>query len=245
LPVESTGRIGAVQRQSFADTAYAELLSRITRLQIPPGTSFTEGQIALELGLSKTPVREALTRLRQEGFVVIDHTAGYRASDVTIKDTRDLFALLALLEGEVAWLAAGQTLHTSDLRELEELCEKDYNPANPASADSFLEANTRLHLAISKAAGNQRLAQVLDVIRMQMERLFRIALLLHSRSDGIDHGHRELMEAIVSGDPELARKVAVAHVRTSQRVVIDALVSSDAVTTRPIGLPQIDITSNG
>lgn len=229
-----------MQRPSFSDTAYAELRSRITRLQIPPGTSFTEGQIASELGLSKTPVREALTRLRQEGFVVVDHTAGYRASEVTIKDTRDLFTVLALLEGEVAWLAAGQPLSPSDLLPLEELSRRRYDPADPASADDFLEANTRFHLAIGRAAGNQRLAQLLSVSRVQMERLFRIGLLLNSPSDAVAQDHQELLEAIVSGDPDLARKVAVAHVRTSQRTVIDALVSSDAVATRPIGLPQLD-----
>lgn len=231
--------------QPLSDTAYSELRSRITRLQIPPGTSFTEGQIASELGLSKTPVREALTRLRQEGFVVIDHAAGYRSSDVTIKDTRDLFALRVLLEGEAAWLAAGQALHLSDLRELEELCERSYSPADTASVDRFLEANTRFHLTIGKAAGNHRLAQIFEVSLVQMERLFRIGLLLSSRSDEIVHEHRELLEAIVSGDADQARKVAVAQVRASQRMVIDALVSSDEVTTRPIGLPRLDIVANG
>ena len=231
--------------QSLSAAAYSELRSRITRLQIPPGTSFTEREIASDLGLSKTPVREALSRLRQEDLVIIDPAAGYRSSDVTIKDTWDLFALRVLLEGEAAGQAAGQALHLPCLRQMEELCDRRYSPADAASVDAFLEANTRFHLAIGKAAGNRRLEAILEVVLVQMERLFRIGLMLSSRSDDIVHEHRELLEAIVSGDASRARKVAVAQVRASQKMVIDAMVSSAEITTRPIGLTRLEVARHG
>lgn len=230
---------------SLSDTAYSELRSRITTLEIPPGSSFSEAQIALELGLSKTPVREALTRLRQEGFVTVEPGAGYRAAEVTIKDTRELFALRVLLEGEAAALAASQAVRMADLRQLEELCVSTYAPADTGSVDRFLQANTQFHLMVGRASGSVRLAQLLEVMLVQMERLFRIGLLLSSRAEEIVHEHRALLEAIMAGDGEMARQVAVAQVRASQRMVIDALVSSDEVTTRPIALPRLETLGHG
>lgn len=230
---------------SLSDTVYAELRSRITKLQLPPGSSFTEGQIAAELNLSKTPVREALTRLRQEGFVVVDAGAGYRASEVTIKDTHDLFAMRVLLEGEAAGLAATRAVHRTVLRTLEDLCTSSFSPSDTTSVDRFLQANTSFHLMIGRAAGNQRLTHILEIVLVQMERLFRIGLLLSSRSDEILHEHRDLLQAIMAGDVDLARKTAVAQVRASQRMVIDALISSDEVTMMPIAIPQAEALSDG
>ncbi len=229
--------------ESLSDTVYADLRGRITKLEIPPGSSFTEAQIAAELGLSKTPVREALMRLRHEGFVAMDPSAGYRASEVTIRDTRELFALRVLLEGEAAGLAATQAVRLADLRTLEDLCASTYSPSDTTSVDRFLEANTRFHLMVGQAAGNQRLTHILEIMLVQMERLFRIGLLLSSRAEEIVHEHRDLLEAILAGDADLARRVAVAQVRSSQRMVLDALVSSDEVTMMPITLPHPEADS--
>lgn len=234
-----------IRSERLSDSAYTELRSRITTLQILPGSSFTEGQIAGNLGLSKTPVREALTRLRQDGFVVVDSGGGYRASEVTIRDTHDLFAMRVLLEGEAAGLAATQAVHLADLRTLEDLCASSYSPADTTSVDRFLDANTRFHIMIGQVGGNQRLTHTLEIILVQMERLFRIGLLLSSRSEEIVHEHSDLLRAIVAGDAEVARKVAVAQVRASQRMVIDALVSSDEVTTMPIAVPRLGLVASG
>jgi DNA-binding GntR family transcriptional regulator len=231
--------------ESLSDTVYAHLRSQITRLEIPPGSSFTEGRIAAELGLSKTPVREALTRLRHEGFVTVDTGSGYRAAEVTIKDTRELFSLRVLLEGEAASQAAARSVGLEELRRLEELCSSTYSPADASSVDRFLKANTLFHLMVASASASQRLTQALEIILVQMERLFRIGLLLSSRADEIVHEHRDLLQAILAGDSEQARRVAVDQVRASQRMVVDALVSSDEVTRLPINLPRLKAASDG
>ena len=196
-----------------------------------------EGQLAADLGLSKTPVREALGRLRQDGFVLSDAKSRYRASPVTIKDTRDLFGMRVLLEGEAAALAAGQALGLGDLKALEALQATSYDTSSPESVDAFLEANTRFHVLIGHASGNQRLAAVLELTLIQMERLFRVGLMLSSRADEIVHEHRTLVQAIVAGDPDKARAEAIHQVRSSQQMVIDALVSRDEVLAMPLTIP--------
>jgi len=230
---------------TLAHTAYSTLRQRITSLQIPPGNGFTEGRIAAELGLSKTPVREALTRLRFEGLVMVDQKVGYRASAVTIKGTREFFALRTLLEGEAARLAATQAVEEEQLRALDELCSSSYAPDDAASVDRFLAANTSFHIMIGRAGGNARLTGMLEVMLVEMERLFRIGLLLSSRAEEIVHEHRDLVNAIMAGDEGLARQVAVAQVHASQRMVLDALISSSEVTTTPIGLSSLQESRDG
>ncbi len=214
--------------------AYANLRYRILSLQIPPGSVFSEGSIARDLGLSKTPVRDALMRLKFEGLVSVDAHVGYRATPVTIEDTRKFFAVRSLLEGEAARVAASQAVSEDDLRQLDQLCARSYDPNDPLSVDRFLEANTRFHLMVGHASGNDRLTKLLEVVLPEMERLFRIGLLLSSRADEIVHEHRDLVDAILAGDSDEAYRVAVSQVRTSQRMVLDALMSSPDIGATPI-----------
>lgn len=230
---------------SLADMAYASLRHRITSLELAPGSGLTEGAVAAELGLSKTPVREALMRLRLEGLVTMEPGGGYTASPVTIEDTCDFFTLRALLEGETARLAAGRSLDDEDRTTLQDLCTSSYLPGDPTSIDAFLAHNTRFHMTIGRAGGNRRLVRLLDVVLVEMERLFRIGLLLTVRSDEIVHEHQALVDAILAGNERVAQQLAVAQVRTSERMVLDALHASSSVITTPITLPASKEFLNG
>lgn len=223
----------------LADIVYRTFRSRITKLDIPPGQVLTESQLAAEFGFSKTPVREALSRLRYEGFVVHDANSSHRAAPVTIKDTRDLFAMRVLLEGEAAALAANHASEARDLRELEELQAASYDTSNLESVDQFLEANTRFHTLIGRASGNERLAAALELTLVQMERLFRVGLMLSSRAEEIVHEHTDLVRAIVEGDAQRARSAATRQGRRSQRMVIDALLSREEIRDVPLRIPAL------
>ncbi len=216
-------------------TAYEEIKRRIIRLEIPPGGGFTEAQIAADLGLSKTPVREALAQLRRERLVEIDARSGCRAAPVTLKDTIDLAVFRGLLEGEAASLAAGRLTDITQLQALERLCQASYRPDDEASIDEFLERNTEFHCTIARAGGNGRLASALEEILRLMERLFRIGLMYSSRSLEIVHEHQDLLGAIKSGDPEQARSAAVAQARAAQKMILDALLTTPEILSANIG----------
>src|SRR5262249_37093509 len=91
---------------SLTDRAYKVITTRLIELKMPPGVTFTEAALASDLGISKTPVREALGRLRLEGLVEVAARSGYRVTPVTLKDAHDLFAVRLILETEAASLAA-------------------------------------------------------------------------------------------------------------------------------------------
>jgi DNA-binding GntR family transcriptional regulator len=225
----------SVNDTSRANVAYEHIKRRIIRLEILPGGAFTEAQVAAELGLSKTPVREALAQLRRERLVEIDSRSGCRAAPVTLKDTMELTAFRGLLEGEAASLAASRLADIAHLQALEKLCQSSYHEQDPASVDEFLERNTEFHCTVAHAGGNERLADALEEALHQLERLFRIGLLYTSRAIEIVHEHEDLLAAIKAGDADGARAVAISQARASQKMILDGLLSSPEILSARIG----------
>lgn len=237
------GTIGAARR-TLNEEAYLTIKRRIIRLDMPPGMPFTEGQLAADLALSKTPVREALGWLQREGLVELPARRRYRVAPVTLSDVRDWFSLRILLEDEAARLAANQGMETSELQTLMDLSKIGYDSREPGSISEFLAANTRFHAIIARAGGNRRLAAVLEQVLDQMERLHYMGLALMSRSDENVQEHQEIVRAIMHGDGNRAREVVNAHTRASQIMVIESLLSSKELlatnlatpSTKPMGL---------
>lgn len=215
---------------------YSEVKRRILDLRMPPGSEFTEGELVDDLGVSKTPVREALARLRQENLVVAVPRSGYRVTPVTVKDARDLMALRTLLEGEAAALAAQRGADSERLKKLDELCNMSYDASSRESVVSFLQVNRDFHLAVAELSGNERLAEMLIGVLEQLQRVMHLGLALTERSEEIVHEHRDLLDAILGGDPERARKAAVDQAHSAQTMILTALLSSDAVLSANLGV---------
>lgn len=217
--------------------AYAVLRQRILTLQLGPGQVFSESDACAWLGLSKAPVRDALANLRREGLVLSAPRSGYSVAPMTVKDARELFTLRTLLESEAAALAAGRGGDLDSLRELDALCRLQYDPEDPASVHRFLVVNSDFHLAVAELGGNLRLVEQLRRVIDQLERYMHLGLRLAHRGEEIVHEHRDLMAAIAAGDVARARALAAQQAHDSHRMVLDGLLSSDAVLTANIGSP--------
>ncbi|HLJ68020.1 MAG TPA: GntR family transcriptional regulator [Chloroflexota bacterium] len=217
------------RRPTLSDQAYRAIKRRIICLAMPPGMPFTEAQLAAELGLSKTPVREALSWLQRDGLVDVEARSGYAVAPVTIKDVRDLFALRVILEGEAVALAACRKLSSQHLAILEPLSSAGYDPNDHETISDFLSVNSQFHATIARLGGNGRLAAALEQVLQQMERLFHLSLAAILRVDVSATNHHGLIAAIESGDPAGARALATANTLASERMVIESLLSSDAI----------------
>jgi DNA-binding GntR family transcriptional regulator len=185
--------------------------------------------MAARLGLSKTPAREALARLNGEGLIHVVPRSGYRVAPVTLKMARDLFDLRAVLEAEALARAASKPIDIDVLRELEALRATTYRPADRESVRSFLKANTAFHVGLARAGGNDAIAEVLERVFNQLQRLFHLGVMLSSRADEVVHEHHEMLDAVMRGDPDLAREVARTQVANARRVILNALLSSDVI----------------
>jgi DNA-binding GntR family transcriptional regulator len=188
-------------------------------------------QLARRYQLGKAPVRAALVRLRQEGLVSPVPRRGYMIAPITIKDVQDLFEFRLLLEPGMARLAAGR-VGPEDIRRLKAMCRAD-----KLSGTAFNRANTDFHVAIARAAGNERVAVSLCHLHEWMERLFHLKLSSEDQSKGIEE-HNLLLEALVRGDAGAAEEAAMLHIEKARKKVMDAIFSSPDLMSVQITGPR-------
>lgn len=182
-----------------------------------PGAALSENRLAEQLGSSRTPVRQALQALAQEGFIEIVPTRGCFVTRLSLNDVRELFQLRELLEGAAAGLAATRAV-PDDIAELERLAS-EYD----ASAGNGALLGTEFHRKIIALAGNRRLATILESLNAQIVLTRVSALRLEGRQPEVSQEHRAILDAIKARDPDLAEHQARAHVRISYAAALRCL----------------------
>ena len=179
------------------------LRSRIFAHEIPPGGWIDEQALALEYGISRTPLREALKVLAAEGLVVLKPRRGCYVTQLSEQDIDEVFPVMALLEGRVAEEAAHRAT-SADLARLAAIHAELENHAATNNADRFFEANQRFHTALQEIAGNRYLAQLIDDARKVIKLTRRDSLRLEGRLKQSLTEHREILDALHLKDSALA-----------------------------------------
>ncbi len=210
--------------RSGTEEAYDHLKRRILLCDLVPGEELREAALADSTGFGRTPIREALRRLVQEGFVEVRPRQGYRVSPITLASVHDVFELRLLLEPAAVELAI-QRAPREAITALHDLAHAQYVHGDQASYERFIVDNRDLHVRIAESTGNQRLAHMLRNLLEEMQRLFFLSLDARDSSIEQMHEHHELHDAMLAGDVETARQIVVDQIEHSRRRVIDALVS--------------------
>jgi GntR family transcriptional regulator, rspAB operon transcriptional repressor len=214
---------------SQTDVAYEHFKRQILTGGLAPGVELREGALTESTGFGRTPVREALRRLVQEGFVEVRPRQGYRVSVVTLTSVRDLFEMRLLLEPAAAELAATRASQ-EELAALHELAHESFVPGDPDSYERFLEHNREFHVRVARAAGNERLATTLRVLLEEMQRLFFISL--SGNAPELVHEHHELHDALLARDAVRARRVVIDQIEASRSRVMAGLLAGAHPTGR-------------
>lgn len=199
-----------------ADAVYEALRQRIASGRCGPGERLPEETLAEQLGVSRTPVREALRRLESEGFVSFETHRGAQVTAWTADDLEDIFALRALLEGHAAARAA-RRITKEELATLSGLADRMQSLLEAKRFDStkMTKLNNEFHHLVLEIAASSRLTAMLGslvqlpLVQRTFSRYTRAAL---ERSA---HHHRELVAALAAGDPEWASAVMHSHVRAA------------------------------
>jgi DNA-binding GntR family transcriptional regulator len=198
-----------IERGSLRDHAYETLKRRIITTELAPGRRLFERDIALELGVSRIPLREALRRLETDGLVLVVPGKGALVAPFTSADVRDLFDLRESLESLAARLAAeragkeGLWLLRRRLREIEKATAKHDLPR-------IALANAGFHGEIVRLADNPLLTSLMRPVELRMQRLFHMTAQRDIAGQCAEHG--EMYERIASGDPDKAYDCAYHHV---------------------------------
>ena len=199
-----------------SDLAYTRLRSLILEGELAPGAVLPQAALAQTIGISTTPLREALRRLKQEGLVDLDAHRDARVRPLDAGEARDLLELRGSLDPLAASLAAQRRTET-DLADIRAALDGlDALGARPSAAQ--LESHHRFHRAIHRASHNVLLVETLDGLWVKTDRYRRHGLEAGRSQDELDARaaeHRQLFEAVRDGDAETAADLMSRHVATS------------------------------
>lgn len=198
------------QRESLAERAYAEIRDRIITLQLPPKAPIDEDALVAELGVGRTPIREALKRLALEALVDIYPRRGTFVSEIRITDLAAISEVREQLEAYAASLAA-ERITAEGRAELERLVEEVEASAD-SSVPELIDLDARVHRLVYRSARNPYLERTLEGYYNLAARIWHFALeRLPSMATSVAH-HRDLLVAIRDGDGQRAGRIAAAHV---------------------------------
>lgn len=187
---------------------------------LAPGERLMEIQLADEMGVSRTPVREAIRKLELEGFVVMIPRKGAYVAGVSHKDVADVFEIRAALEGLAASLAA-ERVTEEEIEQMERILL--YHEEEEVNLEEIVESDTDFHALVYKASRNERLIQILANLREQIQRFRATSLAVPGRVKEAIEEHRAIVEALASHDAEKAQELATAHIVTAENVMFEAL----------------------
>jgi DNA-binding GntR family transcriptional regulator len=208
---------------SLAPTAlYLQVAERLRNLifshQLAPGGWVDEQALALQYGISRTPLREALKVLATEGLVTLKPRRGCYVAEIDERDLDEIFPLLAVLEAH-AVVEAIQRAGPADIARLDDIHAELEAAAEAGDINQFFEANQRFHVAVQNLSGNRRLGELIDDMRKVLKLTRHHSLLRDGRPEESLNEHRRIMAAIRAGDVEAAEREMHAHLLAGRAAI--------------------------
>jgi DNA-binding GntR family transcriptional regulator len=219
-PVPRTDHAPHVER------AYRNLKAGIVAGRYRPGESLSEVGLANEHGMSRTPIREGLARLWQEGYLdrVVGH--GYFVARVTVQQIHDTFDVRRLLEGAAAARAA-EIASPADVDRIRALAAVPMGPSQEYRQSET--ANVQFHLAIAAAARNTLALELIERCLAQVDRFMSLGVNFGQFAENATEAHQQIADAIARRDPASARERMEQHLDCGSQLMKDALLRGQVV----------------
>ncbi len=190
--------------------------------QLKAGERLMEVQLAEEMGVSRTPVREAIRKLELEGFVVMIPRKGAYVADFSTKDVADVFEIRSALEALAAGLAC-ERITEEELDELERLLIRVADCAAANDLETMVEVDTQFHDVLYRASRNDRLVQIINNLREHIQRFRAISMGTPGRMRETLEEHKQLVEAINARNVALAQRLAQGHIENAENRMMEAI----------------------
>ncbi|WP_231332212.1 GntR family transcriptional regulator [Actinomadura graeca] len=205
------------RRRQLGDEVAAYVRELIMSGQVGHGEFLRMERIAEDLGISVTPVREALLSLRGEGFVTLEPRRGFMPAPLTRQDVQDLFEAQAYFAGELAARAAGR-ITEAELDALEETQARLEKASRSLDAEEIELANHRFHRSINLCAGSPKTAWLLQLVVRYAPRRFYSSI--HGWTQASVDDHRIVLAALRARDAGAARQAMRAHIRHAGTLLV-------------------------
>jgi DNA-binding GntR family transcriptional regulator len=214
-PLSRTVEVPPVER------AYRETRGRILDGRYRPGAPLSELRLAETYGMSRTPIREALSRLHQEGWVERIPSRGYFVARVTLRAIQDSFEVRRLLEGAAA-AAAARAATPAEIDELGRLVAAEAE-LDPSSLPATSSANRTFHQTIAAASHNRLAAELIAHCMATMDRVLALGVSALPLLRGTTAEHRAIVDAIARRDADDARRAMEEHLDRCAHLLRESL----------------------
>lgn len=211
---------------SRVDGAYEWLLEEITAFRIRTGSPLSENRIAQQLGISRTPVREALQRLEKEGLVKRTENARFAVSHLTARELQDACDLLEVLDAYVCRKAAA-TLTDDDNALLRRSVADMTTAAEAGDRASWSAADLSFHRLVNSIAGNQLVADTVKETRRRIQRFWLRAASPPGRLQACSREHEVLAEAMIAKDYAAIEPAVSEHINHMRARILDMIEAAE------------------
>lgn len=193
---------------------------------LKPGDRLMENQLADDLGVSRTPIREAMRQLEIDGYVIMIPRRGTYVSDLTMRDINEVFEIRATLEALAGQLAA-KRITPEEIEQLKNLLAQIETIAQQKKTleqmDDIVKYDMQFHEILYQASRNKRLVDIISNLREQVRRFRKVSMSFHGRIFETIKEHRAIVQAIEKQDADEARLMAKLHIEKSEQTFLASM----------------------
>jgi len=209
-------------KTSLGQHIFTYLRTSILNGDVVPGSRLVENKVAQALGISRTPVREALHKLEREGLAKQIPQGGYAVTGLTREEIEDIFGIRSLLESYASRVACAR-YKEDHLAALEKKHEEAKRFVTQGRLDDLARVNAEFHDALYSMSGRPKLIEIINNLQSQIQR-FRSIILTDENNARISMDmHRKLLQALKKRDEDRVEKLMKEHILHGQRIVLKAL----------------------
>lgn len=204
-------------KPTAAELAYKKIKQLIVTTRMAPGSVISESQLMEDLGLGRTPIREAIKQLETENLVLVTPRRGMFVSEITVTDLSKIFEVRVELESLAARLATSR-ITSKQLSELKHLAEK-YQKLTIGDKEMLISLDQQFHFLIAKASHNQFLRKELEYYYYLSLRIWYLAINSTQPQDIDVDSHIKILDAIKSGDAQKAEQKMKTHIKKFHQTI--------------------------
>lgn len=208
--------------QPLREVVCETLRDAIRKGVLKPGERLMEIQLAEELGVSRTPVREAIRKLELEGYVIMMPRRGTYVANLSIRDVNEVFEIRTSLDSLASGLAA-ERITDEELERLQRLLVLIGGYIETNNMDKIVETDTEFHDLLYQASRNTRLVGIIFNLREQLTRFRATSMSFPGRLKATLEEHRRIVEAIAQGDVKEAQLAAEDHMEKSEQTLLKSM----------------------
>lgn len=214
------------RHQTLRERILETIRESILKGSLKPGEKVAEPELAERFGISRTPIREAFRQLESEGYLTVIPRKGAVVTSLSERDVEEFYTIKSILEGYAARMAA-ERLSERDMERLEAINDRLEQLAREGDIKTFFRVHNEFHELFIRAAGNEKLAELIGQLVMKFNRLRMASLSLPGRMEISVKEHKKILEAFRNKDGEKADRLVSRTAAYGGQVLIQSMAQEE------------------